>query len=113
MCGKGYIKYNRMINCINNHQGIYKYRCPECEYKTNKLLQFKEHVNSHTGEKAFFCPVCHHQSNGTKNLGCHTKQVHKLTLCQAEIMYKTSRLGTPMTEDQIGTISFFIFLFAS
>ena len=39
-------------------------------------------------------------------LGCHTKQVHKLTLCQAEIMYKTSRLGKPMTEDQIGTISF-------
>ena len=24
-------------------------RCPECDYKTNKLLQFKEHVNSHTG----------------------------------------------------------------
>jgi len=101
ICGKGFIKYNRMINCINNHQGIYKYRCPDCEYKTNKLVQFKEHVNSHTGEKSYFCPVCHHQSNGTKNLGCHTKQVHKLTLCQAEIAYKTNRFGLPMTEDQI------------
>jgi len=101
ICGKGYIKYNRMVNCINNHQGIYKYRCPECDYKTNKLLQFKEHVNSHTGEKAYFCPVCHHQSNGTKNLGCHTKQVHKLTLCQAEVAYKTTRFGLPMTDDQI------------
>eukprot|EP00088_Acartia_fossae_P062916 TRINITY_DN7632_c1_g1_i5.p1 TRINITY_DN7632_c1_g1~~TRINITY_DN7632_c1_g1_i5.p1 ORF type:complete len:552 (-),score=117.50 TRINITY_DN7632_c1_g1_i5:314-1969(-) len=101
VCGKGYIKYNRMINCLNNHQGIYKYRCPECDYKTNKLLQFKEHVNMHTGEKSYFCPVCRHKSNGTKNLGCHIKQVHKMTLCQAEVTYRTNRFGEPMTEDQI------------
>merc|ERR1719228_447244 len=63
VCGKGFIKYNRMVNCLNNHQGIYKYRCPECDYKTNKLIQFKEHVNMHTGEKSYFCPVCRHKSN--------------------------------------------------
>jgi len=101
LCGKGFIKYNRMVNCVNNHHGIYKYRCPECDYKTNKLLQFKEHMNSHTKEFVFYCPVCNQQSNGTKNLGCHTKQVHKLTLCQAEILHKTNRFGGPMTEEQI------------
>lgn len=101
ICGKGFIKYNRMVTCVNNHHGIYKYRCPECEYKTNKLLQFKEHVNSHTKEILFFCPVCNQQSNGTKNLGCHTKQVHKLTLCQAEVLQKTNRFGGKMTEEQI------------
>jgi len=101
VCGKGFIKYNRMVNCLNNHQGIYKYRCPECDYKTNKLIQFKEHVNMHTGEKSYFCPVCRHKSNGTKNLGCHIKQVHKMTLCQAEVTYRTNRFGEPMTEDQI------------
>jgi len=101
LCGKGFIKYNRMVTCVNNHHRIYKYRCPQCEYKTNKLLQFKEHMNSHTKEILFFCPVCNQQSNGTKNLGCHTKQVHKLTLCQAEIMHKTNRFGGPMTEEQI------------
>jgi len=101
VCGKGFIKYNRMINCLNNHQGIYKYRCPECDYKTNKLIQFKEHVNMHTGEKSFYCPVCRHKSNGTKNLGCHIKQVHKMTLCQAEVTYRTNRFGEQMTDDQI------------
>lgn len=101
VCGKGFIKYNRMVNCLNNHQGIYKYRCPECDYKTNKLIQFKEHVNMHTGEKSFYCPVCRHKSNGTKNLGCHIKQVHKMTLCQAEVAYRTNRFGEQMTDDQI------------
>jgi len=101
VCGKGFLKYNRMMTCTNNHHGIYKYRCTECEYKTNKLLQFKEHMNSHTREIIFYCPVCNQQSNGTKNLGCHTKQVHKLTLCQAEVLHKRSRLGAPMTEEQI------------
>ena len=75
VCGKGFLKYNRMMTCLNNHHGIYKYRCTECEYKTNKLLQFKEHMNSHTREVIYYCPVCNQQSNGTKNLGCHTKQV--------------------------------------
>ena len=28
-------------------------------------------------------------------------QVHKLTLCQAEILHKRSRLGEPMSEEQI------------
>ena len=28
-------------------------------------------------------------------------QVHKLTLCQAEVLHKRSRLGAPMTEEQI------------
>ena len=28
-------------------------------------------------------------------------QVHKLTLCQAEVLHKKSRLGAPMTEEQI------------
>jgi hypothetical protein len=101
VCGKGYIKYNRMVNCLNNHQGIFKYRCPECDYKTNKLIQFKEHVNMHTGEKSYYCPVCRHKSNGTKNLGCHIKQVHKMTLCQAEVAYRTNRFGEQLTEDQI------------
>jgi len=101
LCGKGFLKYNRMMTCVNNHHGIYKYRCTECEYKTNKLLNFKEHMNTHTREISYFCPVCNQQSSGTKNLGCHTKQVHKLTLCQAEILHKTSRFGAPMTEEQI------------
>jgi len=101
VCGKGFLKYNRMMTCLNNHHGIYKYRCTECDYKTNKLLQFKEHMNSHTRSVIYYCPVCNQQSNGTKNLGCHTKQVHKLTLCQAEILHKRSRLGEPMTEEQI------------
>jgi len=101
LCGKGFLKYNRMMTCVNNHHGIYKYRCTECEYKTNKLLQFKEHMNTHTREISYFCPVCNQQSSGTKNLGCHTKQVHKLTLCQAEILHKTNRFGAPMTEEQI------------
>eukprot|EP00092_Neocalanus_flemingeri_P001520 GFUD01001622.1.p1 GENE.GFUD01001622.1~~GFUD01001622.1.p1 ORF type:complete len:532 (+),score=116.63 GFUD01001622.1:82-1677(+) len=101
LCGKGFIKYNRMVTCVNNHHGIYKYRCPECDYKTNKLLQFKEHMNSHTKEILFYCPVCNQQSNGTKNLGCHTKQVHKLTLCQAEVLHRTNRFGGPMSEEQI------------
>ena len=75
VCGKGFLKYNRMMTCLNNHHGIYKYRCTECDYKTNKLLQFKEHMNSHTRSVIYYCPVCNQQSNGTKNLGCHTKQV--------------------------------------
>ena len=75
VCGKGFLKYNRMMTCMNNHHGIYKYRCTECDYKTNKLLQFKEHMNSHTRSVIYYCPVCNQQSNGTKNLGCHTKQV--------------------------------------
>ena len=75
VCGKGFLKYNRMMTCVNNHHGIYKYRCTECEYKTNKLLQYKEHMNSHTRAIIYYCPVCNQQSNGTKNLGCHTKQV--------------------------------------
>ena len=77
VCGKGFLKYNRMMTCVNNHHGIYKYRCTECEYKTNKLLQYKEHMNSHTRAVIYYCPVCNQQSNGTKNLGCHTKQVMK------------------------------------
>ena len=39
MCGKGYIKYNRMINCINNHQGIYKYRYEQYFYPNKMLLK--------------------------------------------------------------------------
>ena len=87
--------------------------------KQHKLLQFKEHMNSHTKEISYFCPVCNQQSSGTKNLGCHTKQVmkakiqklpveyftffqvHKLTLCQAEVLHKTNRFGGPMSEEQI------------
>ena len=80
VCGKGFLKYNRMMTCLNNHHGIYKYRCTECDYKTNKLLQYKEHMNSHTRAIIYYCPVCNQQSNGTKNLGCHTKQVIDILL---------------------------------
>ena len=85
VCGKGFLKYNRMMTCMNNHHGIYKYRCTECDYKTNKLLQFKEHMNSHTRSVIYYCPVCNQQSNGTKNLGCHTKQVSQEVLIEAEV----------------------------
>ena len=47
------------------------FRCPDCEYKTNKLVQFKEHVNSHTG-------IHVERENGSGNSQFDTK-IHSQT----------------------------------
>ena len=51
--------------------------------------------------KPWICPICQHTSSTTSNLNNHIKKVHKVTLCQAEMMTKRSRYGRDMTEDEI------------
>ena len=51
--------------------------------------------------KPWICPICQHTSSTTSNLNNHIKKVHKVTLCQAEMMTKRSRYGREMTEDEV------------
>ena len=51
--------------------------------------------------KPWICPICQHTSSTTSNLNNHIKKVHKVTLCQAEMMTKRSRYGRDMTEDEV------------
>ena len=90
-----------MLDCKNAHAGIYKFNCPHCEYKTNKTKAFRNHITIHSTEKPFICPICNHPSNTTTNLNNHIKKVHKITLCQAEMIAKKNRYGQVMTEEDI------------
>ena len=55
----------------------------------------------YSAAKPWICPICQHTSSTTSNLNNHIKKVHKVTLCQAEMMTKRSRYGRDMTEDEV------------
>ena len=55
-------------DCKDTHAGIFKYRCPQCEYKSNKYKQYTRHLKVHSSEKPFQCPICQHQSSTTSGL---------------------------------------------
>jgi len=102
-CGHGFMRFDKMLDCKNNHAGVYKFHCTHCEYKTNKQKSFRNHCTIHTGEKPFICPLCNHFSSTASNLASHIRKVHKLTLCQAEMVGKKNRHGQPMTEEEVET----------
>ena len=80
---------------------MFKYQCNQCEFKTNQSGRFRAHMNTHTREQLYICPCCGKQSLTTKNLGLHTKQVHKKTLCEAEILARKDRLGNELTDSEV------------
>ena len=90
-----------MLDCKNTHAGIFKFNCTHCDYKTNKTKAFKNHITIHSSEKPYICPLCNHPSNTTTNLNNHIKKVHKITLCQAEMIAKKNRFGENMTEEDL------------
>ena len=55
-------------DCKDTHAGIFKYRCPQCEYKSNKYKQYTRHLKVHSSEKPFQCPICQHHSSTTSGL---------------------------------------------
>ena len=97
------MRFDQMLDCKNTHAGIFKFHCTHCDYKTNKTKAFKNHVTIHSSEKPFICPLCNHPSNTTTNLNNHIKKVHKITLCQAEMIAKKNRFGVSMTEEDLET----------
>ena len=90
-----------MLDCKNTHAGIFKFNCTHCDYKTNKTKAFKNHITIHSSKKPFICPLCNHPSNTTTKLNNHIKKVHKITLCQAEMIAKKNRFAESMTEDDL------------
>ena len=110
------MRFDQMQDCKNTHAGIFKFNCPHCEYKTNKSKALANHITTHrwspscllillmifcSAAKPWICPICQHTSSTTSNLNNHIKKVHKVTLCQAEMMTKRSRYGREMTEDEV------------
>ena len=100
ICLKGFTSELRKKICEDNHNGVFKYVCTQCDFKSNQSDKFRAHMNTHSKENCYKCPCCGKISLTTKNLGLHTKQVHGKTLCEAEIFSKKDRLGRNLTDSQ-------------
>ena len=101
LCLKGFTSELRKKICEDNHNGVFKYVCTQCDFKSNQSDKFRAHMNTHSKENCYTCPCCGKISLTTKNLGLHTKQVHGKTLCEAEIFSKKDRLGRNLTDSQV------------
>ena len=101
-CGRGYMTRKKMLRCKNNHAGIFMYKCTMCDFKTNCDKSYKRHQGSHSTEKPFICPVCiNHTCSHVGALSSHIRKSHKMTLLQAEMISRRTRLGVPMTDADI------------
>ena len=100
-CGKGYNSQKKLTICKNNHAGIFNLRCTLCDFKTNCAQNYRRHLATHSTEKPFICPICAHTSTHVGALSSHIRKCHKLTLTQAEVLSKRTRLGAPMTDTEI------------
>ena len=88
ICKKGYSKKVAVRNCEDKHNGILRYQCTHCNFKSNVSYKLKDHMNTHTKEIVYICPVCGIKTDSLKKLTLHVKQKHGKTLCEAETDYK-------------------------
>ena len=100
-CGKGFMAEKKMMICKNNHAGIFNYNCDKCDFKTNDDECFKRHIPIHSDVKPYVCPICDHRATHVGRLGGHVKKAHKITMLEAEISTKISRLGNPLSDADI------------
>ena len=81
--------------------GVFKFHCVHCDYKSNVASVFKSHSSIHSSERSYKCPLCDYKSKTVAMLGMHTRKMHKMTLCQAEVATSVNRYGQSVTDDEL------------
>lgn len=62
---------------VNTHRHLdYPYICPKCNFTTNRMRLFEDHVSTHTGVLRFWCQECEFQTRVSVELQNHLVEVH-------------------------------------
>ncbi|KAG8178703.1 hypothetical protein JTE90_011629 [Oedothorax gibbosus] len=54
-----------------NQRNVERYRCPYCNYSTDRTTSFKNHQLVHSGERPYKCHVCSFGFTTKQNLRRH------------------------------------------
>lgn len=72
------------------------YQCPHCEYKSNVLINVKQHIKfKHTGERPFACLICFKRFTTKQNLQVHTRihtgeKPYRCSVCLKDFNHKSN-----------------------
>ncbi|KAB7501644.1 Zinc finger protein [Armadillidium nasatum] len=77
-------------------QSSRQYQCPHCEYKSNVLINVKQHIKfKHTGERPFACLICFKRFTTKQNLQVHTRihtgeKPYRCSVCLKDFNHKSN-----------------------
>ena len=87
-CGKSFRTSSEAYNCERGHQGIFKWRCALCSFKSHQRNKYVRHLRTHTKSQPYQCPLCDHKSARKDYLQKHIGKTHShLSLDEIEAKY--------------------------
>ena len=81
-CGQDFgSKSTLKLHIKTIHLKDQRYKCDECEYKTNLTDSLRKHHISHTQEKKFVCENCGKICASSSSLHVHIETIHNVIAC--------------------------------